>query len=316
MAVLLHKIADVSATALGGIAAPALRFMGKHHNRMTRFQALQDRAGFQVRTTHYYEPTYAEHDLPADTQKARFLPGFDMNEGEQLALLRSFHFAEELRAFPDEKPREDEYGYDNRMYSYGDAEILYNMIRLKKPARIIEIGSGQSTLMARAAIAANKRNDEGYTCAHICIEPYEMPWLERTGVTVVRERVEDLDLAFFDALDANDILFIDSSHVIRPWGDVLREFHQIVPSVTSGVIVHVHDIFTPYDYPETWLRQDRRLWNEQYLMESFLCYNSQFKVICANHWLKQERFYEFVAACPMTAEHPDAKPGGFWFQRI
>ncbi|MDF2495731.1 class I SAM-dependent methyltransferase [Sphingomonas sp.] len=310
-----HKIADLGATAFGGMAAPALRFLGKHYNKMSHFRALQDRAGFQIRTTHYYQPTYCEQDLPKDTHKPRFLPGFDMNEEAQLELLRSFRFAEELRSLPDKKPSEDAFGYDNGMYSYGDAEILYSMIRLKKPSRVIEVGSGQSTLMARAAIAANLRENSDYSCAHTCIEPYEAPWLENTGVIVVRERVEDLDLSFFSALGPNDILFIDSSHVIRPWGDVLREFHQIVPTDKSGVIVHVHDIFTPFDYPDKWLREDRRLWNEQYLLESFLCYNSEFKLICANNWLKQERFDDFNAACPMTAAHPQVRPGGFWFQR-
>jgi hypothetical protein len=88
------------------------------------------------------------------------------------------------------------------------------MIRLKKPKRIIEIGSGHSTKIAQIAISKNSELNQNYTCNHICIEPYEMPWLEKLKVNVIREKVEDLD--FFNILEKDDILFIDSSHIIRP----------------------------------------------------------------------------------------------------
>jgi predicted O-methyltransferase YrrM len=173
-----------------------------------------------------------------------------LDEAGQLTLLERFTYADELRALPQDKPAPAEFGYINPMFGPGDAEIYYNIVRTFRPRRIVEIGSGNSTLIALKAIAANRAEDSAYTCDVTCIEPYEMPWLESTGVTVVRERVETVALSRFADLAENDILFIDSSHVIRPYGDVLREFQEILPSLAPGVLVHVHDVFTPRAYPE------------------------------------------------------------------
>jgi hypothetical protein len=116
-----------------------------------------------------------------------------------------------------------------------------------------------------------------------------MPWLEAAGIQVIRQRVEDLDLSMFDKLRENDILFIDSSHIIRPQGDVLREYLQIIPRLATGVIVHVHDIFTPRDYT-AYFYNVPRLWNEQYLLEAFLACNKSWEVLLAANMLKHEYF--------------------------
>jgi len=131
---------------------------------------------------------------------------------------------------------------------------------------------------------------------------------------LVKERVEDLDLALFDQLGDGDILFIDSSHVIRPHGDVTREVLQILPRLKSGVIVHVHDIFTPRDYPDFWTRQERRLWNEQYLLEAWLSGNRDVEIICALNWLKHNHWDALSQACPMLRRNPAAEPGSFWMR--
>ena len=309
---LLRKSADLAAVAFGLLAYPFLRLIANHRLSLPGFQRFSDWAGFQIRGNHYYEPTYSEADLPADTSGERSLPGLDLNEAGQLRLLEQLRYGPELLAIPDHAG-EGAFGYVNRMFGYGDAELYYSLIRLKKPRRIIEIGSGQSTLVALMAIDANRREDDGYDCAITCIEPYEAAWLERLGVEVVRERVEQVALSRFDALGDGDILFIDSSHVIRPHGDVLRELHEIVPRLKPGVLVQVHDIFTPRDYPELWLRNNRRLWNEQYLLESFLAFNSRFEVICAANWLKHNHFHAIAQACPVLGAHPQAEPGSFWF---
>jgi hypothetical protein len=307
--------ADLAAVSVGLLAAPFLGLAARHRLSLPRFQALGDRLGFQLRSSHYYEPTYREADLPPVTAVERMLPGLDMNEAVQLELLEECHFADELRAIPLNGALPGEFGYQNRMYSYGDAEMLYNIVRLKKPRMIMEIGSGHSTLMARLAIDANRRDDPAYQCEQVCIEPYERPWLEAVGVTLIRERVERIELDLFQPLAAGDILFIDSSHVIRPWGDVLREFQEIIPRLRPGVLVQVHDVFTPHDYPERWLRRERRLWNEQYLLETFLAFNDAFEVVCAANWLKHHHRDPLAAACPVLAAFPDHEPGAFWFRR-
>src|SRR5690606_29222842 len=99
------------------------------------------------------------------------------------------------------------------------------------------------------------------------------------GVEVLRKKVEDIPLEYFRQLQPNDVLFIDSSHVIRPQGDVLYEFLELLPDLPSGVFVHIHDIFTPFDYPEDWVKDHVRLWNEQYLLEAFLSFNRDFRIV-------------------------------------
>src|SRR5207249_4692755 len=172
-------------------------------------------------------------DLRKSLRENRTLPGIDLNDEEQLNLLKSFSFNEELLMFPVEKKGEIEFYYNNHGYESGDAEYLYNMIRHFKPKRIIEIGSGNSTLMARNAIVRNKVEDVNYTCQQICIEPYEKPWLEKIEVELIREKAENLNASFFQKLEANDILFIDSTHIIRPQGDVLFEYLEILPTLKS-----------------------------------------------------------------------------------
>ena len=181
------------------------------------------------------------------------------------------------------------------------------------PRNIIEVGSGNSTLVAQMAIRANRKADEGYRCNHTCIEPYEAPWLEKVGVKVIRSKVEDTDIALFSCLGQNDLLFIDSSHMIRPQGDVLFEYLELLPSLSPGVIVHIHDIFSPRDYLKEWIVDDMRLWNEQYLVEAFLTNNSQWKIIGSLNLLKHEHFEEMVNVCPYLTR--EREPGSLYIQR-
>jgi Methyltransferase domain len=191
------------------------------------------------------------------------------------------------------------------------------MIRHFKPRRFVEIGCGQSTLVARFAIADAMADDATYSCRHICYEPYENPWLEELGVEVRRERIERADLALFQSLSAGDIVLIDSSHTQRPMGDVEFEYLHILPSLPKGVAVHVHDIFSPRDYPARWLKEDRRFWNEQYLLEAFLSFNKEFEIICALNQLMHLGSAQLAAAFPMLAERgPQLYVGSFWFRRV
>jgi hypothetical protein len=168
------------------------------------------------------------------------------------------------------------------------------------------------------AVKAHQKNQEGdqtNKCQHICIEPYEMPWLEKLDVTVLRKKVEDVEKSLFSSLEKDDILFIDSSHIIRPQGDVLFEFLEILPILNSGVIIHVHDVFTPHDYPPEWIINNHTLWNEQYLLEAFLSNNSDFQIIGALNYLKHEFRREFDTACPNSGKAAEDEPGSFWLKK-
>jgi predicted O-methyltransferase YrrM len=238
-----------------------------------------------------------------------------MNTLGQLRLISQFTFSDELNRFPKTKQQDGslQYSYDNSSFGSGDAEFLYNMIRLFKPKRLLEVGSGNSTLMARNAIDMNKTNDPAYTCAHVCIEPFEAPWLERVGVEVIRLPVEEIDKEVFAQLEKNDVLFIDSSHVIRPQGDVLFLYLEVIPSLRPGVLIHVHDIFTPRDYLEEWILDQVKFWNEQYLLEALLSDNTRIEIVGALNFLKHHYPAEISKACPILKEEIQVRePGSFW----
>ena len=265
---------------------------------------------------HYYEPMFNPTSLMKSLRENRHLPSVDLNVQEQLEILKRFEFNEELKQFPMHRQHGTSFYFQNESFESGDAEYLYNMIRLYKPSMLVEVGSGFSTLIAREAIRKNSEVDPSYRCNHICIEPYENRWLDELGVKVIREPVQNVDSSLFHRLRRNDIFFIDSSHVIRPQGDVLFEYLSVLPSLNPGVLVHAHDIFTPKDYLEDWILGDVRFWNEQYLLEAFLSFNDRFKVIGALNFLAHNYRSELAAKCPiyrMEASHRE--PGSFWIMR-
>lgn len=263
---------------------------------------------------HYYEPLFNPKHLRYSLRKERFLPGIDFNDTEQLLILKKFCYNDELLKFPlDKKNNVLEYCYNVGAFLSGDAEYLYNMIRLYKPKKIIEIGSGSSTLMARNAINKNIIESDDYYCEHICIEPYEQYWLEEIGIEIIRKKVEVVGIDIFKTLHENDILFIDSSHIIRPQGDVLFEYLEILPSLNKGVIVHIHDIFTPRDYLDEWFGEN--LWNEQYLLEAFLTHNKNYRIIGAVNYLSHKYKELFSSKCPIYNIQSGREPGSFYIKK-
>lgn len=262
----------------------------------------------------YHEPLVLQGDLRHSLRDERKIPGLDLNASGQLELLEKFDFNSQLLALPLEA-RPGSFHYHNGSFESGDAEFLFNMIRHFKPANLIEVGGGYSTLMSQHAIQRNMEADPRYQCSHVCVEPYERPWLEQAGARVVRQRLELLDLDFFQVLGQNDILFIDSSHVIRPQGDVLFGYLELLGTLRSGVIVHAHDIFTPRDYLDKTVLEDSKLWNEQYLLEAFLAFNNQFRVIGSLNFLWHNYRDELAKVCPVLASEPHREPGSFWFVR-
>lgn len=295
-------------------AALVLKFvrrLGFSRLKLTRAALL--RIGLIPVRDHYYEPFIDPRRLKFSLAGARNLPGIDLNVEGQLRFLSELTFQGELTWLSSPPAATPDFRLGNQSFESGDAEYLYQLIRRTKPAIIIEIGSGHSTLMARAAIRRNASDDPSYQCRHICVEPYEAPWLEKVGVEVLRQPVEDVDIALFRKLGPNDLLFIDSSHVIRPQGDVLMEYLQILPSLNPGVIVHIHDVFTPRDYLDEWVVDSLQMWNEQYLMEAFLCNNSDWRVLGAVNYLKQNHFSALSLACPYVTK--DREPGSFYIQR-
>jgi predicted O-methyltransferase YrrM len=316
----LLRVIDTVLVPLTALSGAWLKFVRRADvSRMPVSRRTLRRIGvFPVRN-HYYEPLIDPALLRTSLHADRTLPGIDLNTDTQLSILRRFDFAAELAGLPLDCPSsgaKKRFYFHNSAYGPGDAEYLYSMIRLFRPARIVEVGSGFSTLIAIEAIRANQSQYPDYTCELTCIEPYEQPWLEETGATVVREPVELMPRTAFNLLETNDFLIIDSSHVIRPQGDILCLYHEVLPRLKPGVFVHVHDVFTPRDYPEKWLFDQVKFWNEQYLFEAFLTFNREYRVTGALNYLAHHHQAEFKRVFPIfAAEAPRCEPGAFWIQR-
>ncbi len=289
-----------------------IRKAGVHRLPLCK-NALMNVGVFPIRN-HYYEPQFDNRTPEPDFSQDRNLQGINWNIPEQLKILKTLTFSQELVDIPQKKPESHMFYLNNGAFESGDAEYWYQIIRKIKPEKIFEIGSGNSTLMAVNAIRRNHDDDPSYKCEHICIEPYEMPWLEEVGITVVRKKVEQVELSFFSQLQENDILFIDSSHIIRPQGDVLFEYLELLPSLNTGVIVHIHDIFSPKNYLKQWLKDEVRFWNEQYLLEAFLTHNSNWKIIGALNCLHHNHYKELKSVAPFLT--PDREPGSFYIQKV
>jgi hypothetical protein len=297
------------------LAAPAAYLAAHLRQRLPLTRKVFDWFGVSPIEQHYYEPIVRPGHLYQSLEDVRPLPGIDLDVPGQLQLLQLLRYGEEIRSLPMQPVCGRSINFSDANYGVGDAELLYSMVRHFKPQRIVEIGSGQSTVVAIAATQRNAAEDPSYKCDHVCIEPYEMPWLEKTTVRVIRERVERLDPSIFATLGPNDLLFVDSSHVIRSQGDVVCEYLNILPSLRDGVLVHIHDVRTPRDYPENWVVTIRRLWDEQYLMEALLTDNPRFKVLAAANMLSKDHPEEFGAAFPVWGSLRNREPSAFWIRR-
>ena len=262
---------------------------------------LSDRWGYHIRPIHYYEPLPDFRSITADqTRRKRVFPAIDFRWDAQLAL------PAELANYRDEL-RKLEFDFNNDFFSGFDAAVYYSLIRHLKPRRIIEIGGGYSTRIASKALTAN------HSGTLTCVEPFPEERLNGASLKVelITKRVEEIDVDFFSCLEANDILFIDSSHTVKFGSDVCYEFLEILPRLASGVWVHVHDIFFPHDYPADWLINRRMALNEQYLLEAFLAFNKTFSVELANYWICLEHR---DAAARLWSNTSSAS--SFWMKRV
>ncbi len=296
------------------------------------FRALQ-RLGVSVTPNHFYWPVPDIHDLESRAWAADAPPvGFD------LGLERQVKWAGELAAgyhhewsFPDRAAGPTEYHYNNGLFEAVDAEMAYCIVRALKPSRIIEVGGGFSTRILSAAVRANRAMDdvEGEL---ITIEPFPSPGLQ--GITnLIPSRIQEVDLDLFLSLKDGDILFLDSSHVVSVGSDVVREYLEILPRLQPGVIVHVHDIFLPSDYPRDSVISNFCFWSEQYLLQAFLTFNSRFEVLWGSSAMQHYHPEVLLANFPRwehsyrdmpkrvrqylpTSDRDRVWPSSFWIRRM
>ncbi len=257
----------------------------------TLFQAVQGALGVSVTPSHFYFPVPNLRSLhDKDWCSCRPCAGIDFRLAEQLSRLSTdlLPYADEW-SFPENgTSRQTEFHYNNGFFERVDAEVAYSFVRHRKPRRIVEVGSGNSTLVLTAALSRNTA--EGFPGELICVEPAPPDYL-RSGLPcmkqLIRKPVQRAPFEVFRELQANDILFIDSTHVVSMDSDVVYELHRILPALAPEVVVHFHDIFSPLDYPEKFVKTNLCFWGEQYLLEAFLSFNSTFRVLWSGSAMQQ-----------------------------
>ncbi len=205
------------------------------------------------------------------------------------------------------------YYANNLFFGLADALVLQAMLRLHEPKRYVEIGSGFSSACAADTVDHSLNG----ACQLTFIEPqaerlYGVLGERARNARVIETPVQGVPPKVFEELEANDILFIDSSHVMRTGSDVCYELFEILPRLRSGVIVHIHDVIWPFDYPANWILEQNRSYNEAYAVRAFLTNNDSWQIIMFNDW-----FAKFEG--PRIARALPSFEGGFggslWLRR-
>lgn len=272
-----------------------------------------ERAGFQVYPRVFYNPfpDPAEVDVAA-LSRPRLLPGVPIDEAKALALLRELAgFKNELSRFPRNPDGSIAWSHT---YPTFDTVTLYSMLRRLKPRRYVEVGCGWSTRTSTAALERNR--EEGANCESLFIEPFPSAhFLElKLPGQYLKQKIQQVPLDAFLKLEAGDVLFIDTSHILKVQNDVEYELTRVLPALKRGVYVHIHDIFTPFDYPAEWLvgnGTNRGANNEQYALECLISGGRDWEVVLPVHLLWREHRAELDRLLPGATDRPAA----FWLHK-
>lgn len=279
------------------------------------------RMGFQPLLLHYYQPVPVYENVPMPFfDLPQNCPGLEMDKNLFTTQLRQLSaFANEC-IWPEISNKRGGYYTQNPHFGYSSAVLLYTMIRANASKRVVEIGSGFSSLISFEALCKNYgANDIKLTC----IEPYPSDWLEGfaashpTSVQLLKNTAQDIDLPTYLSLELGDILFIDSSHVSKLGSDVNYLYLQVLPLLKAGVIVHVHDIYIPYEYPRAhFYGKQKWFWNEQYILQAFLSNNSAFQVELPGYYIQKDMPDFFHAAFPAFKPQQHRLTSSFWMKKI
>jgi hypothetical protein len=298
---------------------PLVRRIYSQRNQLrAELAAIKKIYGLFAPPGHFYSPIPNLEEIRRDEKKIfeypdKHIPGLELNEAEQLRLLEKLIPYYDSMPFNPRKTKELRYYFENPAYSYSDAVLLHCMIRLLKPNKIIEVGSGFSSCMT---LDTNELFFNG-SIQLTFIEPHPELLLslikesDKNRHRIIGSRLQNIALSEFASLEANDILFIDSTHVGKINSDVNRILFDILPILSPGVHVHFHDIFFPFEYPKDWVYEGRAL-NESYVLRAFLQYNNAFRIILMNTFMM--RFHEpfFKEKMPLCLKDPG---GSIWIRR-
>jgi len=243
-------------------------------------------------------------------------PGVDLRTEEQFRYLET-ELAPHLAGFnpPRDGTPDGTFYLRNGAYESVDAEVLYATIRNLRPRRVLEVGSGFSTLVSAQAALANAA--DGHPCSLVACDPFPRDFLARPvrGLEEMRPLLAtDIPVSEFASLESGDLLFIDTTHTVKIGGDVNYLFLEVLPALAPGVVVHVHDIFLPWEYPRLWVEQKELYWAEQYLLQAFLAYNPRFEVLLAAYHLSREDPARLARTIPSFS--PELWPASFWLRVV
>jgi predicted O-methyltransferase YrrM len=287
--------------------------------KLRAFRAVRsgaERVGLQVVPKTFYSPIPDLRSLPSDIWERRSdLRGIHFDLDEQLAWI-SDHVAAAMREFsPPEHStgRRGEYTLDNDSYGRVGADLLHGVVRGLRPRRIVELGSGQSTLIMAAAAARNAA--EGVQTDLRTFDPFaSVAFAGLPGLSALEHvRAQDVGLEVFAKLQAGDVLFVDTTHTVKLGSDVNHIVLDVLPALAPGVLVHVHDIFLPYEYPRKWAEESGLHWAEQYLLQAYLSGNRDYEILAATYALCRERAADMARVAPTWT--PGATASAFWMRR-
>jgi hypothetical protein len=304
------RLRKLTSSALKLVPASFARYLLKSY---WYEQSMQDRLKYHIVPYRYYTPIANVFDLDvAQLSVRRSLPGIAPDLSIYFPLLdRLKPYAGELHHFPGNPDGKSTFWFHNQGYGDFDAITLYSLIRHLKPKKIVEVGSGYSSRVITLAVAKNNEGNIGTEC--LFIEPYPAPYLLefKLGGPLLVKRIQEVPLGEFTALAPGDILFIDTSHVLKTQNDLYHILINILPALARGVYIHFHDIFTPYEYPEDWLLKLGRHWNEQYVLEALLANGCDFEVVLPVHGLWRDYPAKLAELLPFGK----TAPGAFWVKR-
>jgi predicted O-methyltransferase YrrM len=271
---------------------------------------------------HFYSPVVDPAELTSRVDELwpdqPEVVGIDFNDAGHEYILGEV-FSRHIGAYdyPEilpETPELTEFFTRNSQFSWLDSRALFVLLREWRPRRLIEIGSGFSSLL----IADVNRRFLGNSLEVTCVEPYPRPFLHDglPGIShLLQAKVQDVALDTFTALEAGDVLFIDSSHVAKTGSDVNYLYFEVLPRLRPGVRVHIHDIFVPHEYPKDWVLDENRSWNEQYLLRALLMHSTAFRVLFGSYYAN----FRFPDLVRRALAHPRGHAfggGSFWIERL
>lgn len=269
---------------------------------------------------HFYSPIVDPDDprvqqaVAIEAQPDAALPGIVLNESTMYRWFKRMKAQYRAHPFPPELSSPSLYYYNNPFFSLTDALALLTFFQHARPRRFVEAGSGFSSC---AAIDCNDRLLRGQTKLTF-IDPHPerllglLPVNSQYRSCIEQKHLQEMPLKVFQELQANDILFLDSSHVAKTGSDVVDYLFRIFPVLPAGILIHIHDIFFPFEYPRDWVVRDERSWNEAYLLRAFLSNNSDYRILFFSDWFYKCRRSLVNTEMPLCIEH---RGGSLWLRK-